>query len=639
MSNLKHHLDDKLAWKWIDVIEKDGSNFIDDTAVTLLDILKQEQIPNSLEAANRHEFQVSWNGNGLEPETYPEHSQYLDEFVAKFTDDMKRLITDAASDNKAELRATGCHQYPTLTSEIHHHCSICREFCTTFIGQKGILQEIEKNMTAMTQREKKMPLLLNGDSGSGISSTMAKTAQLLPQWTQASDYVCITRFIGTSPASMYVETTVKMICQQLCLCYGEPYPKEEEMISFHQITRYFRSLLQTLSNRGKLKDKPLFLVIDSLDRFGGYHSSLTALQWLPMELFANMYMIVSCDEDHPYAKKLRELSTLDNMCEFKTVHCGGLQGESNEVLLKFLGQRGRVASGEQLKLLSDIFNQNSSALLTKLLVDEATLWKSYTECSHIKLGRTIEEAIAYLFSRIEVGYGRTLVSYSLTYITVARDGLSEVELEDVLSCNDAVMDEVYQYHNPPVSGVVRIPSLLWSRIRNVLGNYLLEVIVHNRTVLFWYHKQFNTAATKRYIQCHGEKAKQFHQQIHADFAELYGAEESIKRTITLHNRKLTVENADRQSRPQPLIVQNKRKFMMLPHHLVSSNPGVDVLKEKVFCNLKWLQTKLEALGYKSVMADFKLCEDPDEEISLIQDMFMTTSRALSQVRNNYYQPY
>lgn len=54
------------------------------------------------------------------------------------------------------------------------------------------------------------------------------------------------------------------------------------------------------------------------------------------------------------------------------------------------------------------------------------------------------------------------------YITASKSGLSEAELEDLLSLDEKVLNDVFQYHIPPVR---RIPPLLWTRIRNDLpGN-------------------------------------------------------------------------------------------------------------------------------------------------------------------------
>lgn len=51
-----------------------------------------------------------------------------------------------------------------------------------------------------------------------------------------------------------------------------------------------------------------------------------------------------------------------------------------------------------------------------------------------------------LFERIEKQHGRILVFHALAYITAAKSGLSESELEDLISLDDKVLDDVYQYH-------------------------------------------------------------------------------------------------------------------------------------------------------------------------------------------------
>lgn len=75
--------------------------------------------------------------------------------------------------------------------------------------------------------------------------------------------------------------------------------------------------------------------------------------------------------------------------------------------------------------------------------------------------------------------------HALAYITAAKSGLSETELEDLISLDDRVLDDVYQYHLPPVR---RIPPLLWTRIRNDLPNYLSEREADGVSVLNWYHR-------------------------------------------------------------------------------------------------------------------------------------------------------
>ena len=68
-------------------------------------------------------------------------------------------------------------------------------------------------------------------------------------------------------------------------------------------------------------------------------------------------------------------------------------------------------------------------------------------------------------------HGKYLVSHALGLITASKHGLSDAEMDDLLSIDDEVLNDVYQYWVPPVR---RIPSLLWIRIRNDLGTLMLE---------------------------------------------------------------------------------------------------------------------------------------------------------------------
>ena len=43
-----------------------------------------------------------------------------------------------------------------------------------------------------------------------------------------------------------------------------------------------------------------------------------------------------------------------------------------------------------------------------------------------------------------VQHGRILVFHALAYITASKSGLSESDLEDLLSLDDKVLDDVYQ---------------------------------------------------------------------------------------------------------------------------------------------------------------------------------------------------
>ena len=64
----------------------------------------------------------------------------------------------------------------------------------------------------------------------------------------------------------------------------------------------------------------------------------------------------------------------------------------------------------------------------------------------------------------------------------------ENELDDLLSLDDEVLDNCYQYWSPPNHQIVRIPTLLWIRLRHDLGENLVERQADGKTVLSFYHR-------------------------------------------------------------------------------------------------------------------------------------------------------
>ena len=223
-------------------------------------------------------------------------------------------------------------------------------------------------------------------------------------------------------------------------------------------------------------------------------------------------------------------------------------------------------------------------------------------------------SIMMLFERIEIQHGRLLVFHALAYITASKSGLSESELEDLISLDDKVLDDVYQYHLPPTR---RIPPLLWTRIRNDLPNYLSEREADGVNVMNWYHRQFRDTAKERYFK-NKNMAMYFHSMIADYYLGIWGGgiPKPFKYTeIQRHRFNLTDKEgiADRKVPDQPLKFFNKegkvcrynlRKFGELPFHLVRSRRFTDLYKNVLF-NYDWLHAKLSSCPLQAVLADFE----------------------------------
>ena len=141
------------------------------------------------------------------------------------------------------------------------------------------------------------------------------------------------------------------------------------------------------------------------------------------------------------------------------------------------------------------------------------------------LGGDVIALIRVLLDRIEKYHGALLVEHALGYVTAAKAGIrykfltvinpmgfslsmncqitqsfhslfSSSEMEDVLSCDDVVLNDVYQYHTPPLR---RLPPLLWVRIQSDLEGFLATSGDGGVQVIRWYHRQFKTVATEQYL--------------------------------------------------------------------------------------------------------------------------------------------
>lgn len=55
-----------------------------------------------------------------------------------------------------------------------------------------------------------------------------------------------------------------------------------------------------------------------------------------------------------------------------------------------------------------------------------------------------------------------------------REGLLEAELRDIMSLDDDVICEVYRHSLPPTPSLIRLPPLLWARLRRDLEDQLEE---------------------------------------------------------------------------------------------------------------------------------------------------------------------
>ncbi len=226
----------------------------------------------------------------------------------------------------------------------------------------------------------------------------------------------------------------------------------------------------------------------------------------------------------------------------------------------------------QKDVLMNSFNQCPLPLFLKLSFDEAVRWKSYTPPEESVLHAAIKESINGLFARLERLHGKLLVSHALGYVTASVNGLTDAEIDDILSIDDEVLNDVYQYWTPPLR---KIPPLLWVRLKTDLGSYIVSRGANGVLVNQWYHRQFIETARERYLQA--DVAVKLHETL-ADyfvgkwsggvckpFTDKQGERNEKDRLVP------SMPNIfPKQQEQQENEVYNYRKLSELPRHLLKS---------------------------------------------------------------------
>ena len=257
-----------------------------------------------------------------------------------------------------------------------------------------------------------------------------------------------------------------------------------------------------------------------------------------------------------------------------------------------------------------------------------------------------------------------MVQHTFAYITAAKSGISETELEDVLSLDDRwdllsgevfltylstsprALASLYQSQLPEVR---RVRSVLLLKIRRELSGFLIEVEAEGSMVWRWSHHQLEAAIRKRYFKS-VSNVRYFHTILAEFFLGRWAGGVEKPFEFTQHQRqkfgiKEREGTADRKVAAQPLVYLSKegqlsrfnlRKFFELPFHLIRAQMFEDLFNEVLF-NYLWLHAKLSSCPLETVISDFQEASehlrDPTErrQVLMVQDALKLGAGILSRI--------
>ena len=606
---------------------KDGS--VDKNSTEIVGNLRDEKLPKSIYKRNMKKFEIDWSGSqGISLET---HESYFKEFVTDFYKMALRLIDRGAK--KFDQSELGILKY-----ELQTHLWALKEACDWFVGREQEVDQIKKYITGFSTNS----FVLYGPPGSGKTYMVAKVVKEVRSWLGTDSPIVCARVLGTSPCSTALQPLLITICKQICYNLDMPYDDIPQEIV--PLKTYFKQILHKAS-----VVHPILIFFDALEIFF-VDEHKNGGSWIPSPLPKYCKIIISFqqeEEDSVRAKEEQDfLNALSNGGE-NILHLEKFGADAaDRVLHTWLQNKNKKLTNFQFRVLQNVFSVCSVPLFCKLAYIEAYKWRSYHEKEQTYLKNSVEKSIEFLFDKVEKKFDTVLVQHALSYITGAKSGISDNELEDVLSLDDKVLSSIYSDQLPQLR---RVPAIMIMKIKKEVSSFLNDIEADGAKVFRWTHKQFETATRRRYFT-NREIIRHYYTNLSEYFLGLWSGGKLKPYEYTQQQRSKfgisdRIGEADRKVSAQPLVYLDKngflsrfnlRKFSELPFHLIRAERFEDLFNEVLF-NYSWLHAKLSSCPLEYVVADFQEAyenlkdSEAKREVLMVQDTLKLGGSILSKI--------
>jgi len=435
----------------------------------------------------------------------------------------------------------------------------------------------------------------------------------------------------------YKSIALQLICL-ISLRIKQLHKKSYQMFTkAHDLTSLVELIYFCFDEINKINSNTrIFIILDALDQLtpSDYQS---VDKWLFKQLPPYVKLVVSTLPSHGnllemieklmfkhfQSTKQRKETTPDNkerineLIKSNTLMVKELTATQCETILNnWLLAANKRLTDEQWNDLRTIFEKGTLySLFLKLIYDTVVRLRSYEKLPDDFLKcLKIDDIIIFMFHQMEKAHGSVIFRRSISYMTVFKNGISDTELEDILSIDDDVLYSVFQYHMPPIR---RIPPILWIRIKNDLDEYIVEKEANDTKVIYWYHRRFIEVALSKYIQTINKLENEtMFQNIFDFYNETWKAKQKPFELNDYLKKKLNVSGsnmADRYIASQPIeymaddgtIRYNKRKLTELPNCLANINSTYGLIKacELVFFNYDFMHAKFVCESINEVNED------------------------------------
>lgn len=180
-------------------------------------------------------------------------------------------------------------------------------------------------------------------------------------------------------------------------------------------------------------------------------------------------------------------------------------------------------------------------------------------------------SISALLDQLELKHVSSIVARLVSYLSLSRTGLSEVELADLLSCDHQIPAEDMSPSDCLVSTLKVVPVDV-ERLLLDLKNFLVKRTILNTQVLFWASRHFRLVIVKKYLAT-DELRRRVHSEMANYFSEKLGC--SIGKPLHVEHLSEPNNDVDKQPNNESFILPSSdnrshisaRSVVELSHHL------------------------------------------------------------------------
>ena len=424
-------------------------------------------VASTLNDETKHTFYLKWHDKGILPSSIHAHADYLENFQIVVSTHLMSLIEQQLTQVTC---VTNCHDekrslYDDLLTHLYH-CSKCIAQCYMPRGIEDI-EDRMKQALVVGEKDEHQAMLVHGPDGSGKSALVSRLAQAAVQLLGKNTCMLV-RYVGLTPSSYATFDLLRSVCIQLNhvlkqdACMGSYTSIEELVACYHNLLNLASKLAQSL-----------LIVIDGVDHLKPFYQDLhSKLHWLWIRLPPKVHLVVTVTSGtngsvSVFTKLKENLPASDFSFEIGPLDDTNIQHVVNDALTR---HKRQLNPGQNTALCNTI-RQNAVPLFAILLLNESLQWNSDLEltCGG-DLPSTIDAIINATFVALEGTFGKKVISHLTRYLSSAHHGLSEMELLDLLSCNNDIMLEVLT-PTQLQSGMMRFPVYIWLHIKKMLGEF------------------------------------------------------------------------------------------------------------------------------------------------------------------------